>query len=63
MKRQNLDQSMSTKMLMTVEDFAELNAAETEDYELVEGDLIPMASGNPVHAKIRQNAEPPRGLL
>ena len=44
---------MSTKALMTVEQFAQLHTADTEDYELVEGELIPSSSGTPRHAKIR----------
>ena len=48
---------MSTKKLMTVEDFAEMATSETEDFELVEGELIALPSANPTHAKIRQNAE------
>ena len=31
---------MSSKALMTVEQFARMETAETEDYELVEGELI-----------------------
>ena len=48
---------MSTKTLMTVEDFAQMATAETEDFELVEGVLIALPSANPLHAKIRQNVE------
>ena len=48
---------MSTKTLMTVEDFAQMNTPETEDYELVEGELVPLASGNPIHAFIRGRFE------
>jgi Uma2 family endonuclease len=48
---------MSTKTLMTVEEFAQMTTSETEDYELVEGEVIPLPSANPVHAKIRQNVE------
>ena len=44
---------MSTKAVMTVEQFARMSTAETEDYELVEGELIPLSSGTPLHAKIR----------
>ena len=44
---------MSTKTLMTVEEFAHMTTSETEDYELVEGELIPLASANPMHADIR----------
>ena len=48
---------MSTQTLMTAEEFAQMNTAETEDYELVEGELIPLASGNPVHADVRGRTE------
>ena len=44
---------MSTKALMTVEQFARMEAAETEDYELVEGELIALSSGTPKHNKVR----------
>jgi len=44
---------MGTKTLMTVEDFAAMDTAETEDYGLIEGELIPRSSGNPLHADIR----------
>ena len=43
---------MSTKTLMTVEDFAQMTTADTEDYELVDGELILMSSANPMHAYI-----------
>lgn len=48
---------MSTRTLMSVEDFAQMTTAETEDFELVEGALIALLSANPLHAKIRQNVE------
>ena len=48
---------MSIETLMTVEDFAELATSETEDFELVAGELIPLPGANPTQAKIRQNAE------
>ena len=48
---------MSSKTLMTVEDFALMTNSDIEDFELVEGELIPLSSGNPLHAKIRQNVE------
>ena len=49
---------MSTATMMTVEDFAQVAAgADSEDFELVEGALIPLASGTPLHAKNRQNVE------
>jgi Uma2 family endonuclease len=44
---------MSTKALMTVEQFAEMRTGDTEDYELVEGELIALPSATPVHASIR----------
>lgn len=44
---------MSTKTLLTVEDFAQRITADTEDYELVEGELVPLSSGTPRHAQIR----------
>lgn len=44
---------MSAKTLMTVEQFAQMQAADTENYELVDGGLIPLSSGTPLHAKIR----------
>ena len=43
---------MSTKTLMTVEQFAGMITADTENYELVEGELVPLSSGTPFHAKI-----------
>jgi Uma2 family endonuclease len=45
---------MSTKALMTVEQFAEMTTADTENYELVEGELVPLSSGTPFHAKIQR---------
>ena len=41
--------------MMTVDQFAEMNLtlAEAEDYELVEGELVPMPSGTPLHARVR----------
>lgn len=44
---------MATKTLMTVEEFAHLDATDTEDYELVDGELIPMSSGTPFHSIVR----------
>ncbi len=44
---------MGTKALMTVEEFAQLSANETEDYELVEGELILLSSGTIRHNKLR----------
>ena len=48
---------MSTKTLMTVEEFAQMTPAETQDFELVEGELIPLSSGTPKHAIIRGRME------
>ena len=48
---------MSTKAVMTVEQFAQLKTADTEDFELVEGELIPLSSGTPLHAIIRGRVE------
>jgi Uma2 family endonuclease len=45
---------MSTKSLMTVEQFAGMTTADTENYELVEGELVPLSSGTPFHAKIQR---------
>ena len=39
------DTRMSTKALTTVEQFGQMRFADTEDYELVEGELVPLASG------------------
>ena len=44
---------MSTKILMTVEQFAQMNTADTEDFELVDGELIPLFSGTPLHGEVR----------
>ena len=46
---------MSTKTLMTVEQFAAMITADTENYELVEGELVPLYSGTPYHNAIRDN--------
>lgn len=47
---------MGTATLMTVEQFAQMQTADTEDYELVEGELVPLSSGTPLHAKVRDCA-------
>jgi Uma2 family endonuclease len=44
---------MSTKTLMTVEQFAQLETAERADYELLDGELIPLPSSMPLHCIIR----------
>jgi len=46
---------MATRTLMTVEEFAQMNVSETEDYELVEGELIPLPSATPTHGLICEN--------
>jgi Uma2 family endonuclease len=38
---------------MTVEQFAQMHTADTEDYELVDGELIPLSGGTYRHNKIR----------
>jgi Uma2 family endonuclease len=48
---------MSTTTLMTAEQFAQMHTGETEDYELVEGELIPLSSATPLHAKVRRRLE------
>ncbi len=48
---------MGTKALMTVEQFAQMRPADTEAYELVEGELVPLSSGTLRHAKIRSRLE------
>ncbi len=44
---------MSAKTLMTVTEFARMQTPDTEDFELVEGELIPLSSGTPKHSIIR----------
>ena len=44
---------MSTKTLMTVEQFVQMDCAENQDYELVDGELIPLSSPILLHAIIR----------
>lgn len=44
---------MATKTLMTAEEFAQMETAEDESYELVDGELIPVPSAIPLHAVIR----------
>ena len=47
---------MSTKTtLMTEEEFAQMKTADTERYELVEGELVPLATGLPIHSIVRDN--------
>ena len=40
---------MATATLMSAEEFARMSTAENEDYELVDGELIPLASASPQH--------------
>jgi len=47
---------MSTKTLLTAQEFAQMSTPETEDYELVEGELIALPGATPLHGKIRQIA-------
>ena len=44
---------MSTTAMMTVEQFAQMDTADAEAYELVEGELIPLPSGIFIHSEIR----------
>src|SRR5437660_28386 len=44
---------MSTKTLMTVEQFAQMPREEAVHFELVEGELVPVASATPEHAWVR----------
>jgi Uma2 family endonuclease len=44
---------MGTKPLITVEQFGQMRCAETEDYELVAGELVPLSSGTYRHNKTR----------
>jgi Uma2 family endonuclease len=44
---------MSTKTLITVEEFGNMHFPDTEDYELVDGELIPLSSGTYRHNKTR----------
>ena len=48
---------MSTKTLMTIEEFARMETADTEAYELVDGELVPLSSPTPKHARIRGRIE------
>ena len=43
----------STKALLTADQFAQLKTGELENYELVEGELIPLPSGTGSHAWTR----------
>ncbi len=44
---------MGTTALMTVEAFSSMRTGEREDYELIEGELIPLASGTPQQGFVR----------
>ncbi len=44
---------MSATTLMTAKQFGQMHTGETEDYELVEGELVPSSSATPLHAKVR----------
>lgn len=44
---------MSTKTLITVEEFAVMRTADDEQYELVDGELVPLPTGNADHSFIR----------
>jgi Uma2 family endonuclease len=48
---------MTTKAMMSAVEFAAMNTAETEQFELVDGELIPLSSGTPLHARIRHLLE------
>ena len=48
---------MSAKTLMTVEEFAQMKTADTEAYELVDGELVPLSSPTPKHGRIRRKLE------
>jgi Uma2 family endonuclease len=44
---------MATEALMTVEEFARMETADTEAYELVDGELVPLSSATPLHNIVR----------
>jgi Uma2 family endonuclease len=44
---------MATKTLMTVEEFVHLDVPENENFELVDGELVPLSSPTPLHSLIR----------
>jgi len=46
---------MSSKTLMTVEQFEQLPAEEALKYELSQGELVEVSSGTPKHALVRDN--------
>jgi len=47
---------LATRMLMTVEDFVQMNPVNNETYELVDGELIPFPSPTPLHGIIRDRS-------
>lgn len=44
---------MSTTTLITADEYAQMTFPETERFELVEGELVPLPSGTPRHCLIR----------
>lgn len=48
---------MATRTLLTTEQYAQMQTSEMEDYELVDGELIPLPSAIPLHNKIRRRLE------
>ena len=44
---------MVATALMTAEEFAQMNTAENENYELVDGELIPLSSANLTHSVVK----------
>ena len=48
---------MGILTIMTAADFGQLKTSETEDFELVNGELIPLSSGTALHAKMRRRLE------
>jgi len=47
---------MATATIITAEEFARMETPETEHYELVDGELILLSSGKPLHSLIRDRA-------
>ena len=48
---------MSTNTLRTVDEFARMRTLDTEAYELVEGELVPLSSPTPEHNRIKRRLE------
>jgi Uma2 family endonuclease len=44
---------MATKTLVTAEEFVKMETADTEAYELVDGELIPLSTPTPLHSIVR----------